>query len=430
MINERSIKHVNASLYRNIFRKPLYGSYCFSNIAPSVKKILTGRSNASLPDDAFGNLPQSYDNAILFYIDGVGWKTFERLSRNIPFLKRTRDNGVISKITSQFPSTTTAHVTSIHTGEDVGKSGFYEWFYYEPHIDAIYSPLLYSYAQKSERGSLNNDKTLERKILPQKTLYQELDAADVRSVIYQPSEYSHSPYSRAIGKGATLVGYKSPLEALLEIDRFFSENPYQKKYVMYYFDAIDAISHRHKPDSEFVIAEIEYFFDAIERFLLPKIRNNSAFSDTAIMLTTDHGQIASNPKNIIYIDKEIPEVIPYIERNSQGNLIIPAGSPRNLVLHVKKNYIDKVMQLLLDKLGHVAEVIMIEELVSDGIFGGTISDVFHSRIGNVMILARDNVSVFWYGQDGEFEQKKHGYHGGMTPEEMDIHFSIVPVNSL
>src|SRR5205807_1225800 len=78
-------------------------------------------------------------------LDAFGWSAFERHSGH-PFLRRFAQDGVVAQITSQFPSTTAAHVTCLHTGLPVGAGGIYEWFQYEPALDAIVAPLLFSFA--------------------------------------------------------------------------------------------------------------------------------------------------------------------------------------------------------------------------------------------------------------------------------------------
>lgn len=89
------------------FVKPRYDSGGF---AGTPQRIL----------DAFAS--KQYDAVVVFFIDAFGWRFFEKFQDH-PFLKRIAQNGKIEKLTSQFPSTTAAHVTTMHTGIPVGQSG-------------------------------------------------------------------------------------------------------------------------------------------------------------------------------------------------------------------------------------------------------------------------------------------------------------------
>lgn len=115
-----------------------------------MRYLLTGEGDG-LPLKAFGHLPQRYRKVVLLLIDSFGWRFLMQHYKDYPALKRFADVGVISKISVQFPSTTSAHVTTINSGLPVGESGVYEWFYYEPSLDAIISPLTFSYAATPAR---------------------------------------------------------------------------------------------------------------------------------------------------------------------------------------------------------------------------------------------------------------------------------------
>src|SRR6266581_4409859 len=147
MINADSLNAVNASKFNDQFAKPLYDSYCFSQIPQTIYHLLTGDEQPGLPISVLGDLPRRFDKVILMFVDGFGWRFFERYAEKYPFLKTILAQGIISKMTSQFPSTTAAHVTCIHTGLNVGQSGVYEWHYYEPLLDEIIAPLLFSLAR-------------------------------------------------------------------------------------------------------------------------------------------------------------------------------------------------------------------------------------------------------------------------------------------
>ena len=150
MLNTTSLNAVSNSKFSQRFVKPLYDSYCFSNIPQTIEFLLTGEGTSALPLDVFGSLPKKYDKVILFFVDAFGWRFFERYTDKYEFLKTMLSSGVVSKMTSQFPSTTAAHATCIHTGLNVGQSGVYEWQYYEPLVDDIIMPLLFSYARVNE----------------------------------------------------------------------------------------------------------------------------------------------------------------------------------------------------------------------------------------------------------------------------------------
>src|SRR5919106_4715549 len=122
------------------FIKPRYDLGGFASIPTRIK-------------DAFAS--GKYDAVVLFLVDGFGWRFFEGF-QDSAFIKRVAKYGKIEKLISQFPSTTAAHVTTIHTGWNVGQSGVYEWIYYEPQLDVLIAPLLFSYAGSYYRNELSS----------------------------------------------------------------------------------------------------------------------------------------------------------------------------------------------------------------------------------------------------------------------------------
>src|SRR5438094_10523589 len=78
MLNTASLHAVNNSTFSQHFVKPLYDSYCFSNIPQTIPFLLTGEGQSALPLAVFGDLPTRYDKVILFFVDAFGWRFFER----------------------------------------------------------------------------------------------------------------------------------------------------------------------------------------------------------------------------------------------------------------------------------------------------------------------------------------------------------------
>ena len=418
MLNTTSRDAVNDATFSQRFIKPLYATYCFSNIPGTIELLLTGATTRALPLDVLGNLPQRYDKVIFFFIDAFGWRFFERYADRYPFLKTILNQGVVSTLTSQFPSTTAAHTTTINTGLNVGQSGVYEWNYYEPLVDDIITPLLFSYARDRDRDTLKRSGLPAEAFYPAQTFYQALKAKGVVSHVFMHQAYAHSTFSNIVCRGAQIVPFRSLSEALNDLADIVLAHKAPPYYYYLYFDRIDALGHQHGPDSPQFEHEVDAFFQAMEQIFTRKLHGKVA--NTLFLMSADHGMIDVHPQATIYLNKQIADIERFFQTTAQGKPRVPAGSARDMFLHVKDELLDELCALLRHLLAGKAEVYKTADLLAQHFFSdGEPSTVFLGRVGNLVILPYQGESVWWY-EPGVFEMRFLGHHGGLTPEEMKI----------
>jgi Uncharacterized proteins of the AP superfamily len=428
MLNAASLKTVNSARFSQRFIRPCYDSYCFSNLPLAIQFLLARDQQTQplqLPLDVFGSLPTSYDAVIFFFIDAFGWRFFERNADKYPVLKTFLQHGVVSKLTSQFPSTTAAHVTCIHTGLDVGQSGVYEWNYYEPLVDEMISPLLFSYAgDKSSHDTIHQTGISPAEFFPRQTFYQSLQRQGIDSHILQYDAYCSSIYSDIVFSGAAVHPYRTLPEAFTTLVDLLKAPRHAPTYYFLYFDQIDTTSHNYGPTAPQTDEIIDYFLKQLEH-LINTIPEQAA--RTLLMMSADHGQVEVRPYNTCYINKELPGIFHALKTNHRNRFLAPAGSARDMFLHVKEEYVDEVIATLRQHLRHRAEVYPIQDLLREHFFGlQPPSRTFLQRVGNVVILPYKRETVWWY-EEGRFSMHFQGHHGGLTPEEMEIPLLLLPL---
>jgi predicted AlkP superfamily pyrophosphatase or phosphodiesterase len=429
MLNTASVNAVNGSQFSQRFVKPLYGSYCFSNIPQTIEFLLTGEGQSGLPLDVFGKqprMPRKYDKVILFFVDAFGWHFFERYAEKSEFLKTILNAGVVSKMTSQFPSTTAAHTTSIHTGLNVGQSGVYEWHYYEPLVDDIISPLLFSYARdRFEKDTLKRSAVPAAAFYPRQTFYQTLKSKGVVSYIFQHQSYTPSTFSEAVFQGASIVPFKSITEALTLLAETVVAQKAPPYYYFLYFDRIDSACHFYGQNAEQFEKEVESFLTLVDQLFYKKLHGK--VKDTLFIMTADHGQVAVDPQRTFYLNKHATGIERFLQTNRQGRLLVPAGSARDMFLYIREEYMDEAVMYLQKHLAGRAEVYRTADLIAQHFFGlQEPSPEFLSRVGNVVILPYENETVWWY-EEGRFVMRFLSHHGGLTPAEVEIPFMVLPI---
>ena len=382
------------------FIKPRYDSGGFAGITDRIK-------------DSFAS--EKYDTVILFLVDGFGWRFFERF-QDAPFIKRMAKNGRIEKLTSQFPSTTAAHLTTIHTGWNVGQSGVYEWYYYEPQLDAIISPLLFSYAGSENRENLKSTGIHPPLLYPRGIFYPELKKMGVKPYVFGMREYTPSTYSNTVMAGAELRPYKTLSESFVNLGLLL-EKETDKTYIYLYFDKIDSLCHEYGPTSLQAEAEMETFLLIMEHYFERVFKGKKRI---LFLMTADHGVSEVDPTTTVYLNKEpaFHGFERFIETNRRGQLLVPAGSARDMFLYIRDGMLEDAQAFLATRLTGKADVVKTEFLITDGYFGEQVSPRFRERAGNLVILPYRYESVWWF-EKGKFEQRFYGHHGGLTPQEME-----------
>ena len=91
-----------------------------------IRASLPGGDDPALGARLLGPLARPYQKVVLLFVDAYGWRFWQQDHARFPFLRRFAEQGMVTRLTSQFPSTTAAHVTAMHTGLPVGESGVYE----------------------------------------------------------------------------------------------------------------------------------------------------------------------------------------------------------------------------------------------------------------------------------------------------------------
>ncbi|HKC76868.1 MAG TPA: alkaline phosphatase family protein, partial [Gaiellaceae bacterium] len=308
-----------------------------------------------------------HPRVVLVYFDAFGWRFLERHGEH-PLFAETR----VERWSSCFPSTTTVHATTIHSGLPLGEHGLYEWNVLEPRLDRLVTPLLFSFAGDDRRETLTGTGLEPQDLFPDRTLYQRLLPAP--SHVALPAGFAHSLTSRALLREATIHPFDETAEGLALLCAALAAE--ERAYGTIYFDAADALMHMVGTEAPEVAAVMEATLSAIADAPWPE--------GTLVLLTADHGMEGISPDRTTYVNVEWPELEQHLVTGADGKPLAPAGSCRDLFLHVLLDRLDEVAARLGELVAGVAEVRKVADLLAEGLFGPNVTDALTSRLANLV----------------------------------------------
>jgi hypothetical protein len=327
------------------------------------------------------------ERVILILLDAFG----------LEFLERHRDHPVIQRLdvtplSSQFPSTTTAHVSTVHFGMPVHEHGLYEWNILEPTLGEIICPLRFNATGAEDEETLVG--RLDPSLLaPGPTFYESLG---VPCIVAQPSRLAGS-FSAVATRGAQVIGFRRLREGVRALGEAFAAPGSDHRYALLYWDLIDRAGHDHGPGSrEFAVA--------CRRSLDELWEASHALRGLTVLITADHGQVDVAPDRVDYLDDLWPGLPRLISQRR------PAGSSRDVFLHVHAEDVGTVIHELSARLDGRAEVLPASDLFE------RIGPRLNARLGDVAVLPVAGRQA-WLRSAAANEQRFLGQHGGRHEAE-------------
>lgn len=416
MFNDASLDAVARSGFGPARILPLYSSYCFARIPATIAAVLSGSDPShALPASCVHGTLQPAGQVVLFLIDGLGWNRVEaRMGTGLPGLAEFEERGVVSVLTSQFPSTTVVHTVTLYSGLPPGQAGVLEWYYREPRVGSVIAPFLMGHAG-GPAGGLKKEGWTARDIFPEPAFIKTLVAAGVTCRLYTNAAFTPSDFSDRMAGGADVVATPSPEGAVDMAARAVAAGT-KPAYHFVYLDSHDTVAHRYGPSSQEADREADKLLALIGRFV------ESAPAGTLVLVTADHGQVDVRPEDTVYLDRLWPDMDKLIARGADGGPLIPAGGMgRSLFIHALPGTEDELKGRLAAMLSGRADVFAFDELAGAGAYGpGPLLPDLKSRAGDLVVLPRAGESVWWHG--GRFTLANRGNHGGMSADEMRIPF--------
>ena len=340
-----------------------------------------GLASSYRPEPRFSKLlnDQKPNKIFLLLIDAMGANLIERKLPEDAFLRKH----LTYKVSTVFPSTTTAATTSIRNGKAPNENAWLGWCQYLEEIDDIIIPFLC----KGYYNDIFYPEDPMMKHVPVSSTEEELTAMGIKARNLYPA-------FREDGCGDLD-------EMCRRLIRYSQNDEYE--YIYAYWDKYDTYMHEYGPDSlicDSYLAHINYEIEHLAAGLK---------EDTLLAVVADHGQIEIHRN----IDLQGSRLDPYLARK-------PSIEPRAMAFFVKEGKQEEFAREFKEMFEKDYFLLSTRQVKDVCLFGDHPDHPrFEEFIGDFLAVARSDLALY-YGQ--EHREKPKGQHAGMCEDEM-----LVPV---
>ncbi len=315
-------------------------------------------------------------------------------------------HGMLAPLTSVFPSTTTAALTSLSTGLPPGRHGMlgYEMWLREFGVTANMIQLV-PMAAGRETGSLAEVGLDPDKFTRAPTLARHLEAQGVEVHAFLPAFIFGSGLTRMNLGRVKRYPFHAPSDLWPGIRQLLEATPGARQLVWAYWPMVDTLSHQYGPSAEAVEREARSFGEMLRQAFLEPL-GAAARRGTLFVLLADHGQVDTPPAPAFDL-RGHPDFVDRLH-------ILPTGENRAAYLHCRPGQVEEARAYVERRWPGDFTVVPQEAVMRGGLLGGDLDDRTASRLGELLVLARGQAYLWWAAD----ENRMLGRHGSLSRDEM------------
>ena len=371
-------------------------NYTYGSIVNLVNSIMTNYGLKSLYEPLRDFTLPAHKNLVLMVIDGLGLSFLQQYGKDSCLLHNTK-----AELTSVFPSTTAAALTSLMTGVAPLQHGLTGWFMYFRELATAGVPL--RFMPRFAEMNLSDMDVDINDLLNFEPIFRRI-TRDM--FLLCPKLTIDSPLSNYCYADKTKYGYEKVEECFAMIEKQILKNE-KDEMVFAYIPHFDEVSHLfgiNSPEAINMFQHIDNLFDN----LVKKTKD----TDTLYIITADHGMVDTTPETVLNIND-----FPLIKEC----LILPlCGEPRVPYCYVRLTKYEQFLAEVDKKLGKYCHRFSLSDAMNMNLYGiGDINPKFFDRVGDEILVMNGNY-VLIDKVYKETYKKFIGFHGGLTRDEMMV----------
>jgi hypothetical protein len=360
------------------------------------------------------------NKVVLYVIDSFGYNLFNLIKtelRKIGF-----PTYLFKSLSSVFPSTTTAAITSLMTGYTPQEHGLVGYMLFLKEYGAIADMIRLSPIHIKSNNALIDYGLDPQKFLGIDTLQKILSEHGIESYALVKKAYKDSGLSKLLYTNTQIIPHITLSDLYVQLRKILNAKKGHTGYFYIYWDIVDTLSHQYTPISDESKAELINVFLMLKEELISKLDPEVA-RETLIIIIGDHGQSYIDKSNVV-ITNSHPDLLNML-------IIPPTGETRVSYLYVKDNMEDDVINYFEKNFPDRFYIIRSHDAIKEGLFGiGNPRRETIDRIGNLIILPKPGNGVMHMYEEKELDWEKRGSHGGLTPDEIRVTFMISKISDL
>ena len=377
--------------------KPNYSGGSIVNLMATIKAHF-GKTDEQYPE--LESLPATKlahaKRVILLVIDGLGADLLSTFAEHSP--TQSLQQYQLARMTSVYPPTTAAAVTTFMSGQAPQQHGLTGWFMNFREIGATSAVL--PFISRYGREPLSTGGVGIEQLVTCASFANELP---LDSCLLLPNDIVDSDFSRHVGGRGRRLGFTGLDDFVAKLEEFLQPG-HDAAYLYAYWSELDHLAHLHGPSDERVLAH----FLELEQALLP-VLSAAAARQCGLVITADHGFIDSGPSEVIALENH-PKLA--------DMLAMPLfGEPRSAYCIVRKGCDDEFEDYIARELSNYIDLVPSAELIAEAWFGtGEPHPELGARVGDYTLQMKHRYTI----RDRLVSERPfdlYGMHGGITAAE-------------